>query len=172
MMQLFVFLLLWRSWVYLVSSQDTKAPVPVCAYPHSVTAVSHAMGNKTNPGEKLAEGRAEHYQVPLPPLVRKWLSWQPKDIRRHNKSSGCNAVLTDSGINCALLPLMDWESQSSKKLNAHPSPFCFQNNLILWFFYCTTSNLHTVHWTQGSESITETSADSQCNLNLIKFCLS
>lgn len=36
-------------------SQDTKAPVPVCTYPHSVTAVSHTVGKENNPGAKLAE---------------------------------------------------------------------------------------------------------------------
>lgn len=36
-------------------SQDTKAPVPFCMYPHSVTAVSHTVGKEDNPDGKLAE---------------------------------------------------------------------------------------------------------------------
>lgn len=36
-------------------SQDTKAPVPFCTYPHSVTAVSHTVGKEDNPDGKLAE---------------------------------------------------------------------------------------------------------------------
>lgn len=135
-----------------------KRPVPVCTYPYSVTAVSHTVGKESNPGGKLAEEGWEGLST-TKLLSHTWSEGDshdsPKPLRA--KSSAFNAVITDSGINCALLIPVDSESQSSKKLNTHPFPFCFQDNLILWFFYCTISNLHPVLWTWGSVSIRDSS---------------
>lgn len=129
-----LFLLLWRSWVYL-PSQDTKATVPVCTYPHSITAVSHTVGKENNPFGKLAEEGWEGLGT-TKFLSHTWserLSWQPKDIKRHSESSECNNRLWNKLCSTYTAGL---RTQSSTKPNTHPSPPYFQDNLILWFFYC------------------------------------
>lgn len=164
-----LFLLLWRSWVYL-PSQDTKVTVPVCTYPHSITAVSHTVGKENNPFGKLAEEGWEGLGT-TKFLSHTWserLSWQPKDIKRHSKSSECNNRLWNKLCSTYTAGLRTPE-QHETEYSSFSSLFSRQSHpLVLLLCH---NNLHTVLWTQGSVSITKTPADLQLNLNLIELCI-